>query len=262
MSGSLIELFNSRNEIVSNAPSAEFLYLANNCQDEDEVLALAAEVSPETYHSLVRRSIEITEQIANGKWKVTVRYEKQTVEDEDEPEPTISFDSTGGSQHITQSKTTKGAYGPNASTQLGGAIGYDGENVAGVEITVPVWNWQETHYLTDAQINTNAYYALTGMINSDGFRGWQPGEVLFLGASGQKRGTGKWEVTFKFACSPNQYNFSINNIVVAEKRGWDYLWVQYGEDVDDTVKVRIKKPVAVYVEKTYDEAPFSVLGID
>ena len=39
-----------------------------------------------------------------------------------------------------------------------------------------------------AELNTPAYYALTGMVNSDIFEGYQPGEVLFMGASGQKRG--------------------------------------------------------------------------
>lgn len=260
MSGNLVELFNSRTEVTNS--SAELLYLAFECEDEDEVIALAAEVSPTWYHYLIRRSIEITEQLANDKWKVTVRYEKPSVDDEEAPESTISFDTTGGNQHITQSKETVGTYGPNASSQLGGAIGYDGENVAGVDITVPMFSMQETHYFTDEELNWWAYYALTGMVNSDEFRGWQPGEVLFLGASGQKRGTdGKWEITFKFAASPNMQNIAVADIIVTEKFGWDYLWIQYGDDVDGTANVRIKKPVAAYVERVYDQAPFSTLGI-
>jgi hypothetical protein len=262
MAGQLLELFNSRNQTVGDKPSAEFNYIAMGCADEPEVLALAAAQIPVSYNGMIRRSLEITERLNENTWKITAHFDLPTPQDEETPEPTISFDSTGGTQHLTQSLQTVGRYGPSASAQLGGAIGYDGENVAGVDITVPVWNWQETHYLSEAQLNGPVYYALTGMVNSDEFGGYQPGEVLFMGASGQKRGRdGKWEVTFKFAASPNQSNLTIGNITGIGKKGWEYLWVQYGEDVDDTAKVKIKKPVAVYVEKVYDEGPFGSLGL-
>ncbi len=44
---------------------------------------------------------------------------------------------------------------------------------------------------------------LTACVNSDGFKGSRPGEVLFLGASGTQRGQEDWEITFTFAASPN-----------------------------------------------------------
>jgi|ERR1043165_6904115 hypothetical protein len=264
MPGQLSELFTSRVQVLSDKPTAEFHYAAMGCADEAEVMTLAASDSPTSYNGLIRRSIEISERINNNSWKVIVRFDPPQVDDQEAPQPTFSFDSTGGTQHITQSITTVNRYGPAASTLLGGAIGYDGENVAGVDITVPVWNWQETYYLTDAELNTYAYYALTGSVNSDVFEGYQPGEVLFLGASGQKRGTAstdKWEVTFKFAASPNMTGISVGSITGIAKKGWDYLWVQYGDDVDNTAVVRIKKPIAVYVERVYDSAPFSSLGL-
>jgi len=262
MAGQIIELFSSRTEISGDKPSAEFQYVALKCADENEVRILAYSTAPAGYSGLIRRSVEISERIANDAWKVIVRYDPpQPYEEDTAPPPVFSFDSTGGTQHITQSIETINSYGPAASSLLGGAIGYDGESIAGVDITVPVWNWQETHYLTDLQLNTPAYYALTGMVNSDVFEGYQPGEVLFLGASGQKRGDSRWEVTFKFAASPNQTGLVVGSISGIQKNGWDYLWVQYGDDVDDSAKIRIKKPIAVYVEQVYDDAPFSILGI-
>ena len=39
------------------------------------------------------------------------------------------------------------------------------------------------------------------------------------------------------------------------------VWVRYADDVDDTAMALIKKPVAVYIEKVYDDAAFSGLGI-
>ncbi|MDL5052176.1 hypothetical protein QQ056_01140 [Oscillatoria laete-virens NRMC-F 0139] len=261
MAGQLIELFNSRTELLGDKPSAEFQYVALQCADEAEVRSLALAGAPALYNGLVRRTVEIADRITNNAWKVQVRYDAAQPLDFSTPPSVFSFDSSGGTQHITQSLLTVNRYGPSSSALLGGAIGYDGENVAGVDITVPVWNWQETHYLTNAQLNSPAYYALTGMVNSDGFHGYQPGEVLFLGAQGQKRGNSFWEVSFKFAASPNQTGISVGSINGIAKAGWDYLWVQYGQDVDSTAKVRIKKPIAAYVERVYDHAPFSILGI-
>ncbi len=37
--------------------------------------------------------------------------------------------------------------------------------------------------------------------------------------------------------------------------------MQYGDDVDQTAKVLIKKPIAVYVEQVYPFASFAGLGI-
>jgi len=264
MPGQLIELFNSRTQIIGDKPMAEFYYMAFQCADEIEVQSISLAGSPLNYNGLIRRTIEITERFNSNTWKVLVRYDAPQPIEDPTPQPVFSFDSTGGTQHITQSIQTAGRYGPSASNLLGGAIGYDGENVAGVDITVPVWNWQETHYLTDAQLNTPAYYALTGSVNSDVFEGYQPGEVLFLGAAGQKRGTNNatlWEVNFKFAASPNQTNLSVGAITGISKNGWDYLWVQYGDAVDATAQIKIKKPIAVYVEQVYDRAPFSILGL-
>ena len=105
---------------------------------------------------------------------------------------------------------------------------------------------------------------LTGAVNNAVFRGFQAGEVLFLGAGGSRRGTDpddRWEISYKFAASPNQTGMAVGSIAGIQKRGWDYLWVQYGEDVDATAKVLIKKPIAVYVEQVYPIASFAGLGI-
>ncbi len=39
------------------------------------------------------------------------------------------------------------------------------------------------------------------------------------------------------------------------------MWVRYADAEDTTAKAIVKKPVAVYVEKVYDEGDFSGLGI-
>ena len=257
----IVELFEGRTEVVGARASAEIPYLVTEAADEDEVKSTALASTPSVYAGMLRKSIEIGDRVNEDSWRVTVRYEPPEPQEQTAPDAVVAFDSTGGTQHITQSIQTLGAYGPGASSLLGGAIGYDGEQVAGVDITVPVWNWSETHYLDDAQVNAPAYYFLTGKVNSDAFRGYSAGEVLFLGATGQKRGDAKWEVTFKFAASLNKTGIQVGDITGISKRGWDYMWVQYADDVDDVAKVRIKKPAAVYIEQVYEEGAFSSLGI-
>ena len=123
----------------------------------------------------------------------------------------------------------------------------------------------ETHYLSLAAV-TDAYkqalFNLTGKVNSGPFRGLAAGECLFLGASGSQRGESDWEITFKFAGSPNKTNIQIGDLQpVPAKKGWEYLWVKYREEEDTAASSLVQRPVAAYVEKVYPEGDFSGLGI-
>lgn len=265
---SVEELFQSRNQVASDKPSAEVFYLVRGVSDEPAVISSVAGATPTTYAGMPRKSIECSERVNADTWKAVVRYEGvEATEGEEEPEPVFSFDTGGGTQHITQSIETRAKYGPEASDLLGGAIGFDGEQITGVDIAVPVYNFSETHFLSPSTVTAvfrMALFRTTGCVNSGGFRGFAAGEVLFLGASGSRRGTGPdddWEITYKFAASPNREGISVGGIGGISKQGWDYMWVQYAPDVDDGKKILIKKPVAVYVEKVYPAASFADLGI-
>ena len=105
---------------------------------------------------------------------------------------------------------------------------------------------------------------LTGKVNSSSFKGFDAGEVLFLGASGTRRGTGSkdlWEITFKFAVSPNTKNLKVGDISVGSKKGWEYMWVKYQSDIDNSRENIIAKPVGVYIEQVYEYANLRGLGI-
>lgn len=62
---------------------------------------------------------------------------------------TFSFDTGGGAQHITQSLANVARYAPPGQTapNFKGAIGVTADSVEGVDITVPVYHFAETHYL-------------------------------------------------------------------------------------------------------------------
>ena len=150
--------------------------------------------------------------------------------------------------HLNQSLKTDGRY-PNSAPDFGGAIEVDNEgNVNGVDVTMPVLNFTETHTMAGTRVSTS----------------YSAGEVLFLGASGTKRSrkaTAPWEITYRFAVSPNKAGFRVGDIQVNRKCGWDYLWVRYADKVAEGGRNVVKKPVAAYVEQVYPEGDFGNLGL-
>ena len=70
-----------------------------------------------------------------------------------------------------------------------------------------------------------------------------------------------WEISFRFAASPNVTGLTIGEMTGIDKKGWEYLWVRYADAEDATAKALVKLPIAAYVEKVYEEGDFSQLGI-
>jgi hypothetical protein len=252
-----------------NYTTAEIPYFVFEVDDEDAAIAFALDNVPAAYNGIPLESIEIDERISLNVFKISAQYkagfDENTVSGAEEPDPVFSFDTGGGTQHLTQSLKTVAKY-PTTAPDYSGAIGYDGENVNGIDVTMPVMNFSETHYLKPGKVSTKykkTIAELTGSVNSNSFKGYSEGEVLFLGASGSRRGDSRsdlWEVTYKFAVSANRKDIKVGDLTVTEKKGWDYLWVRYADDVKDK-KTLVKKPSAAYVEKVYERKDFGLLGI-
>ena len=263
------EGFFDRHEEVGK--SLEVPYFVFHAANESEVKAACEREPgegglPNAISDCLFDGYSIEDRVNETTWKVIARYKRPVWEQVMSPDAKFTFDTGGGTQHVTQSLSTAGRYG-KSSAKYQGAIGFDGKNVQGVDITVPVFNFTESHWFTDAQMSQGfklTLFRLTGKTNAQAFRGFSGGEVLFLGAGGNRQGddpSDKWELTYKFAAMPNRSNFSIGGITVVSKLGWEYLWVRYQDDVDDDNQEAIKVPVAVYVERVYEGANFSGLGI-
>jgi hypothetical protein len=250
--------------------SADLHYTIRGTADDAAAKAALLATAPATHGGLVRQTariepVRVDESDAAGSiWEGTVRYGCFAASPPPETgDSSFSFDTGGGTQHITQALASVARY-PASAPDFKGAIGYDGENIEGVEITVPVYNWSETHYVADGVV-TDAYKQtlanLTGTVNNAAFRGFAAGEVLFLGASGSKRGDADWEVTFRFARTPNRVNFTVGDIAVASKKGWEYMWIRYAAVSDLVAKVLVRRPASVHIEKVYPDGDFAGLGI-
>jgi len=238
--------------------------------DEGALGALEGE-APADFLGLPRRDVRV-EPSGPGLWDGEAAYVPVSsgFDPPQQGESVFTFDTGGGTQHITHSLSTVGTFSApgESAPDFQGAIGVTADSVEGVDIVTPVFQFSETHVLPDSAV-TDGYkvtlMAFTGKVNSDTFRSFPAGQVLFLGAAGAKRGSpsgdGDWEITFRFAASVNVGNIAVGPIAGISKKGWEYLWVRY-EDAEDTgAQSIVKRPVAAYVERVYLELPFSALGI-
>jgi hypothetical protein len=245
--GVVIEQFDSRLQSdaddISERSQAVFTYYAGGFADESSAMAAVRAECNDWYGKMRYHSMEVAERLNNktsgGEWRIRVKYVAP-------PASKIQYDSTGGTQHVTEADETVSRIGPDASTEIGNAIGFDGENVTGVDKIVPQFTWTETHYLTDEELNVPAYYQLTGRVNAAPFKGYAAGEVLFYGITGQKTEDGFWEFSFKFGYQPNSAALEVGDLVVPAKDGWDYLWIYYAKTVS----------------RIYKRGYFSALGIE
>jgi hypothetical protein len=271
MPGTIIEHFESGKAVSGQEATRELRYIVTDESSETAVVTLAASTAPVslagfgTGRILRRKTISVTP-LGGNVWDVVVPYEGV---DADEDESQRSFETAGGTFHMTQSLATVGVY-PEVEVPFApppdfkGAIGVNGDNVDGVDVTIPLFNFTETKRVPAAAM-TRAYQFtlcnLTGCVNSDAFKGFAAGEVLFLGASGSQKGVDEWEVAFKFAASPNATDLPVGDFTVDAKKGWEYLWVRYEDAADDDAKALVKRPVAAYVEQVYRIADFADLEI-
>jgi hypothetical protein len=207
--------------------------------------------------------------LGDNAWQVTINYEKAGAEPAT-PDPmkrARSFDTTGGTQHMTQAyaESAFGILGQTPPSQYN-AIGVDSNGVNGVDVVVPQLQWQEQYDVPNAYI-TAAYVrgiaGASGTTNNAAFRGFEAGEVLFLGCSGSQewddqKGKGPWSLSYRFVASKNVTGQQLGPIFV-DKKGHEYLWVRYEDDVSGYNL--LKKPKAVYVNKVYKDSDFSLLGI-
>jgi hypothetical protein len=214
--------------------------------------------------------------LGDDAWHVEIQYAKEGADD-DQPNPlrrSRSFDTSGGTEHKTQAysvgqgTTLDFEYRyPSTATNMSGAIGVDDNGVQGVDVVVPALTWTETYDVPSTYVTSNyirGVAGLTGTVNNAAFRGFEAGEVLFLGASGsqewdQEKGNGPWSLSFKFSAQQNRTGITIGSIGGIQKKGWHYLWVRYEPSVSGSSL--LQQPKAVYVSKVYQDGNFSGLGI-
>jgi hypothetical protein len=258
MAAIISESYQSRPFTYSKQSGRELIYDIQGTDDETEVQTLLLGAAPAIYLGLQLEEVS-ADPIGNGIWKGRAKYVRLNDEE-------YTFDTGGGTQHITQSlETIQGYAAPGYGiADFEGAIGVSDDRVEGCDIIAPKYEFSETHYLDNATVTLSyklVIFNLTGKVNDATFRGFAAGECLFLGASGSRRGDERWGITFRFSCSPNRTGLSVGPITGIDKEGWQYLWVRYITDEDDTAKSLVQRPSQAYVERVYYSGDFTGLLI-
>jgi len=185
---------------------------------------------------------------------------QQVFDEISEDTGSIRGSTRGGRQHITQSIATV-SYG--GAPDEGGAIGFDGEKVQGVEIEIGASEWCITKRVTAA--NHETFFQLcdeaTGYVNNEIFKGRAIGTVKFLGADFEGRAATTTEssesddyiYTLYYAYKRTQ---TVTLVLSGTSRditvvGWDVLDVRYADVADASTKDILRKAKYVYVHQVY-----------
>lgn len=236
-------------------------YIAAGSNDPSFVKAYAAGLTPEVVATaegiLYRENISVMPRGYNS-IDVEIAYGSRQNKT---GEYRLSFDTQGGTVHLTNSRQTVASYGTSPPDHKQ-AIGVEGDDVKGVDVVIPalVVNVHFKHPLgviTLDRIKTFAQY--TGSVNSAPFLSFATGEVLFLGCRGTEGSDTETEIEYSFAMSQNISNLTIGDLTITEKQGHDYLWIAYKPAVSNNRAAQ--QPEFGYVERIYPRADLAtVLG--
>lgn len=266
----------SQSVSVDSGSRKEVIWYVNETSNETIAKDTAEAGLPPTEGLLVLDSFTV-DRLANELFEVRATYIDPDDEEHDEKpdlgEVVVSFDTTGGTQHITCSKagdTQRYAAAGVTARDFKGSIGVTESSVEGVDILAPALRITMQVRVAGGSI-TDAYVKdlarLTGKVNNAAFKGYAAGELLFLGANGQQKvGAGDPTITYEFEASENVVGLTYtdyqgNNINVASKGGHEYLWVSFADTEDAAAKTVTQRPHTVFVETVYESADFSLLGI-
>ena len=215
-----------------------------------------------SYNGLYPEEISL-KTLGPGLWDATVVYRVYQYDEQNLVE--AQFNTAGGTEHIECSYGTP--YCVDVETGLagasqGGAINVkDDGSVEGIDVKAAAFSWSQTQNYSLATVDHNFKAMLasyTSCVNSAAFRGYDIGEVMFDGASGQLQTrydkvtnapTQYWRITFSFSVKRNALE-SYAGLPAFLKNGWDYRWVKWAKALGSDGKSS-NTPGVVFVEQIY-----------
>ena len=260
--------------------SARLNYLVSGVEENTEDPGAAAleavrAMAPAELDGADLSRINLTKSHGSGIYEAAAEYERSASERNSRKkigDRLWIFDTTGGSEHVYHGKLIKREAGPKTDyvPDPGTLINWNGRNgekfhAAGTVKIVP--SMRESCIAVFRESDITAKFrrnimSLTGCLNSSEFHSWQPGEVLFLGASStvpfrNDGGVRIAEVTFRFAVRRNTASLEIGGIQLGEAGGWDIPWsisLPHNEGYTPVT-------AGAYLSSVYEKGDFSLLKI-
>lgn len=272
-----------------NPVSAEIHYLVFGVPDEDTALQEVYAYVPKSIKGMELDRVEIDDRADDTTFKVNVTYEKNsssaTSDDEKDEEPTVSFDCGGGTRQVTTAIQQIRIYSkrhadkglnkietnPNR-TDAGLDVNWNGKTGTDSEVkgvSVPTAKLRETYtkIMRPSKLTTSfkrKVANLTGCVNKTAWKGWEKGEVMFMGCSytAPASGSDKVTVTFNFEIQTNDKNYALpNGQRYPNKRGFDYVWAVTNSVVEEDYKYPRNQIKEIYVAQVCKYRDFSELGL-
>lgn len=275
----------SRSNEWGQNPVIEVKYVIEGTDDDAVARALMTGTAPAVRQGWWAQSARVVQEDGNPQqWTGIVVYGPPQAVSGRGNDLVYEFETSGGTQHIASSLNTPRRYKLNpfipddAIPNFNQLINVDEVGkVSGVDRVLPIYQWSEEHFFPGASV-TPAFrgrlFDLTGCVNNASFSDFNAGEVLFMGASGRRRGGPSgpdWSITYRFAASPNATEANQRLVVKSSlgtstpiiKDGWDYFWeyTEPGTILAGNVTVHVAIPICGNVEKIYASADFNLLGI-
>lgn len=208
-----------------------------------------------------------------GVWNVLAKFKlpEDQQQNQDAQPVKLQFSTGGGSKHLKYSlrtidsgKIPKG--NPDTALPQQGAINVSEDSVEGTDVPCPNLEFGYTYKVKANTVDTLTVHFMTAKVNSNVYRGFPPGSLLFMGVDGTIDLAVGGELTYKFAARPNLVNQHIGTGNQQSKAfavdGWDYVWCRVDKRpaVAPAVGV-VNVPTNWYVERTLERADFNLLGI-
>lgn len=189
--------------------------------------------------------------------------------------PVRGFNTIGGTRHITTSLETTQTVSIVGHTpeDFGRAINVEYSDddssaaVRGLDLLAGAADLTFTAQFPNAII-TPAYFRTVCELsdpchtNAATFHGFEVGELIFKGATGQARGSDYWEITFHFLFSKNATGVEVSpDLPTIDKTGWQYVWTMFKLQNPLVNGRKTKRPAQAFVETVYPAGDFAALLI-
>ena len=220
--------------------------------------------------------ISLTRSHGNGVFEVQAEYEQNAPDRQVRKrigEKLWIFDTTGGREEIFHGELLRARSAPGEASppDPGSLINWNGRNgtafhVRGISKIVASMHESCIAVHRESELTgpfRRRIMELTGCVNSRAFHSWEPGEVLFLGAScsvpfRNDQGVLLVEVTYRFAIRRNVSDLRFAGVSLGAAEGWHVPWSISSPDYSGAAP----HVLGAYLSSIYEKGDFSRLKLE
>ena len=266
----------------SNSNStATVSYIVEGTEDDITACTSAYEFAPDEFSEIPKKSASVAERLTENAWKIEVNYGSESKSSSgdsgsEDDEATMNFDCSAGTKHMTQAIEQTCVYAGSGESKDSSdeasavPIGWNGKDgseseAAGVDVSIGELRETYTKTMSKSKVTGTSWKRkvaeLVGKVNSGSFKGWNAGEVMFLGCSysAPSKGSKKVSVSFHFAIRLNESKATVAGQNIGSKKGFEYLWALTDDEVRDGERKR--KVRKIYKAVVCETDGFGGLGI-